>query len=114
MIRLATYSIEIVIGSHPKMRRSHPVVLAASAVFAPHLSQSSFSHVLSFLTALIAGPIQSQQSEAVLAGLLLTGAYPVWTIIAVAGAGYLPGAAPLHLLRRDRRLDAAERGARQR
>ena len=44
-----------------------------------------------FLTALIAATILPAQSEAVLAGLLLTGAYPVWALILVASLGNVLG-----------------------
>lgn len=44
-----------------------------------------------FLTALIAATILPAQSEAVLAGLLLTGAYPVWALILVASIGNVLG-----------------------
>ncbi|WP_137045821.1 YqaA family protein [Pseudolabrys sp. FHR47] len=44
-----------------------------------------------FLTALIAATILPAQSEAVLAGLLLTGDYAVWALIAVASAGNVLG-----------------------
>ncbi|RDV03222.1 YqaA family protein [Undibacter mobilis] len=44
-----------------------------------------------FLTALVAATILPAQSEAVLAGLLLTGSYPVWALIAVASAGNVLG-----------------------
>lgn len=44
-----------------------------------------------FLTALIAATILPAQSEAVLAGLLLTGDYPVAALIAVASAGNVLG-----------------------
>ena len=44
-----------------------------------------------FLTALVAATILPAQSEAVLAGLLLTGDYPVWALLAVASAGNVLG-----------------------
>jgi len=44
-----------------------------------------------FFTALIAATILPAQSEAVLAGLLLTGDYAVWAVIAVASAGNVLG-----------------------
>lgn len=44
-----------------------------------------------FLTALVAATILPAQSEAVLAGLLLTGAYPVWALILVASIGNVLG-----------------------
>ena len=53
-----------------------------------------------FLTALIAATILPAQSEAVLAGLLLTGAYPVWALIVVASIGNVLGSAINWLLGR--------------
>lgn len=53
-----------------------------------------------FFTALIAATILPAQSEAVLAGLLLTGDYPVWALIAVASAGNVLGSAINWLLGR--------------
>jgi membrane protein YqaA with SNARE-associated domain len=53
-----------------------------------------------FLTALIAATILPAQSEAVLAGLLLTGAYPVWALILVASLGNVLGSAINWLLGR--------------
>jgi membrane protein YqaA with SNARE-associated domain len=44
-----------------------------------------------FLTALVAATILPMQSEAALVGLLLTGAYPVWILIAVASVGNVLG-----------------------
>ena len=44
-----------------------------------------------FFTALVAATILPAQSEAVLAGLLLTGDYSMWTLIAVASAGNVLG-----------------------
>lgn len=44
-----------------------------------------------FLTALAAATILPAQSEVVLAGLLLTGKYPVWALIAVASVGNVLG-----------------------
>jgi len=53
-----------------------------------------------FFTALIAATILPAQSEAVLAGLLLAGDYPVWALIAVASAGNVLGSAINWLLGR--------------
>lgn len=53
-----------------------------------------------FFTALIAATILPAQSEAVLAGLLLTGDYPVWALIAVASAGNVLGSCVNWLLGR--------------
>lgn len=44
-----------------------------------------------FLTALAAATLLPAQSEALLAGLLLNGAYPPWALIAVASAGNVLG-----------------------
>lgn len=44
-----------------------------------------------FFTALVAATILPAQSEAVLAGLLLTGSYPVWALILVASIGNVLG-----------------------
>lgn len=44
-----------------------------------------------FLSALIAATLMPMQSEAVLAGMLLAGAQPFWTLIAVATAGNVLG-----------------------
>ena len=44
-----------------------------------------------FFTALVAATILPAQSEAVLAGLLLTGDYSMWALIAVASAGNVLG-----------------------
>lgn len=44
-----------------------------------------------FLSALAAATILPMQSEAALVGLLLTGAYPVWVLIAVASFGNVLG-----------------------
>jgi membrane protein YqaA with SNARE-associated domain len=53
-----------------------------------------------FLTALVAATILPAQSEAVLAGLLLTREYPVWALIAVASAGNVLGSVVNWLLGR--------------
>lgn len=53
-----------------------------------------------FLTALAAATILPMQSEAALVGLLLTGAYPVWILIAVASVGNVLGSAINWLLGR--------------
>lgn len=53
-----------------------------------------------FLTALIAATILPMQSEAVLVGLLLTGEYAPWALIAVASAGNVLGSAINWLLGR--------------
>lgn len=45
-----------------------------------------------FLAALAAATILPMQSEAALVGLLLTGAYPTWALIAVASLGNVLGA----------------------
>jgi len=52
---------------------------------------SAFTYASLFLTALVAATILPAQSEAVLAGLLLTREYPVWALIAVASAGNVLG-----------------------
>lgn len=44
-----------------------------------------------FLAALVAATILPAQSEAVLAGLIIAGAQPVWALIAVASAGNILG-----------------------
>ncbi|MGA0561381.1 YqaA family protein [Ancylobacter sp. VNQ12] len=44
-----------------------------------------------FLSALVAATLMPMQSEAVLAGALLAGAQPFWTLIAVATAGNVLG-----------------------
>jgi membrane protein YqaA with SNARE-associated domain len=44
-----------------------------------------------FLTALVAATILPMQSEAALVGLILTGSYPVWVLIAVASVGNVLG-----------------------
>jgi len=46
-----------------------------------------------FFAALVAATILPLQSEAALVGLLLSGAYPPWALIAVASAGNVLGAA---------------------
>lgn len=46
-----------------------------------------------FLTALVAATILPMQSEAALVGLLLTGTYPPWILLAVASAGNVLGSA---------------------
>ncbi len=53
-----------------------------------------------FFTALIAATILPAQSEAVLAGLLLNGSYPVWALLAVASAGNVLGSCVNWLLGR--------------
>lgn len=45
-----------------------------------------------FLTAFAAATIFPMQSEAVLAGLLLTTSYPVWLLVAIASMGNILGA----------------------
>ena len=52
---------------------------------------SFVTYLTLFLTALVAATILPAQSEAVLAGLLLTRDYPVWALIAVASAGNVLG-----------------------
>lgn len=44
-----------------------------------------------FLTALVAATVLPMQSEAALVGLILTGSYPVWLLIAVASVGNVLG-----------------------
>lgn len=46
-----------------------------------------------FAAALVAATILPMQSEAALVGLLLTGAYPPWLLVAVASAGNVLGSA---------------------
>ena len=53
-----------------------------------------------FLSALAAATILPMQSEAALVGLLLTDAYPVWILIAVASFGNVLGSALSWLLGR--------------
>ena len=70
-----------------------------------------------FFTALVAATILPAQSEAVLAGLLLTGDYSMWTLIAVASAGNVLGSVINWLLGRgierfrDRRWFPVKHGA---
>lgn len=52
---------------------------------------SLITYLTLFLTALVAATILPAQSEAVLAGLLLTRDYPVWALLAVASAGNVLG-----------------------
>jgi membrane protein YqaA with SNARE-associated domain len=49
------------------------------------------AYVSLFFAALGAATILPMQSEAVLAGLLLTGQYPPWLLVAVAGVGNVLG-----------------------
>lgn len=53
-----------------------------------------------FLAAMAAATILPMQSEAALVGLILTDAYPVWLLIAVASAGNVLGSAINWLLGR--------------
>lgn len=53
-----------------------------------------------FVTALAAATILPMQSEAVLVGLLLTGSYPPWLLVAVASVGNVLGSAINWLLGR--------------
>jgi len=53
-----------------------------------------------FATALLAATILPLQSEAALVGLLLSGAYPPWALVAVASTGNILGAAINWLLGR--------------
>lgn len=53
-----------------------------------------------FLAAFLAATILPAQSEAVLAGLLMSGAYPVWLLLAVASIGNVLGSAVNWLLGR--------------
>jgi membrane protein YqaA with SNARE-associated domain len=53
-----------------------------------------------FLTALAAATILPMQSEAALVGLILTDAYPVWVLVAVASVGNILGSAINWLLGR--------------
>ncbi|ADW17469.1 SNARE associated Golgi protein-related protein [Desulfobulbus propionicus DSM 2032] len=46
-----------------------------------------------FAAALLAATVVPMQSEAVLVGLLLTGDYPTWLLLAVAASGNILGAA---------------------
>lgn len=53
-----------------------------------------------FVTAFVAATILPMQSEAALVGLVLTDAYPVWTLIAVASLGNVLGSVANWLLGR--------------
>ncbi|WP_371349199.1 YqaA family protein [Ancylobacter sp. IITR112] len=73
-----------------------------------------------FLTALAAATILPMQSEAVLAGLLLTNSYPAWALIIVASLGNVLGSVINWLLGRgierfrDRRWFPVKAGALER